>query len=199
MKRLSTISMVLGILALLISVPSLAEMAVGKTAPAFTAKASLAGEDFTFSLDHALEQGPVVVYFFPAAYTRGCDLEAHTFAVNKDKFEAVGATIIGVSADSIERLNTFSSDPDYCAGKFPVASDPHGRIAASWGLKMKPPQAGVVDVRGDKVKHGFLPRTTFVLNGKGEVVAQFSTEKDDLTPDEHVMRSLAIVRKLQSG
>src|ERR1700680_2612462 len=88
----------------LISLPVLAALKVGDKAPDFTARASLAGKEFTFSLQDALKKGPVVVYFYPSAYTKGCDLEAHTFAQEKDKFDAAGATIIGVSADSIARL-----------------------------------------------------------------------------------------------
>src|ERR1700761_9631790 len=94
----------------------------GDAAPIFAAKASLAGKEFEFSMKEALAKGPVVVYFYPSAYTGGCDAEAHAFAELKDKFTAAGATIIGVSGDDIKRLNQFSSDPAYCAGKFPVAS-----------------------------------------------------------------------------
>src|SRR3954463_15099880 len=120
----------------------------GSKAPLFTAKSSLSGNEFDFSLKEALAKGPVVLYFYPSAYTGGCDLEAHTFADLKDTFTAAGATIIGVSADDIERLKSFSSNPEYCAGKFPVASDPGGEIAATYGLKLRPAQAGVKDVRG---------------------------------------------------
>jgi peroxiredoxin Q/BCP len=108
-----------------------AMLSKGDAAPVFTAQASLAGSGFNFSLKDALAKGPVVVYFYPSAYTGGCDAEAHAFAELKDKFTAAGATIIGVSADDIQRLNKFSSDPSYCAGKFAVASDADGKIAAS--------------------------------------------------------------------
>ena len=113
-------------LAALIGVPVVASLKVADIAPDFSARASLAGKEFKFSLQDALKKGPAVVYFYPSAYTQGCDLEAHTFATEKDKFDAAGATIIGVSGDSIERLNQFSADPDFCAGKFPVASDADG-------------------------------------------------------------------------
>ena len=96
------------------------------------------GEGVQILLGGALKKGPAVVYFYPSAYTQGCDLEAHTFATEKDKFDTAGATIIGVSADSIERLNQFSADPDYCAGKFPVASDADGAIAKSYNLNQAP-------------------------------------------------------------
>ena len=168
----------------------------GAKAPMFTAKATQAGHDFEFSLQKALAKGPVVLYFFPAAYTGGCDLEAHTFATLKKKFTAAGATIIGVSADDIQRLNSFSKDPEFCADQFPVASDPKGKIAATYGLKLIPPQPGVKDVRGKLVTHGFIPRTTFVINKKGIIVAAFSSRIDHITPPEHVKKALAIVKGL---
>ena len=168
----------------------------GATAPMFTTKASLAGNEFEFSLAKALAKGPVVLYFYPAAYTGGCDLEAHTFAELKDKFTAAGATIIGVSADDIQRLNSFSSNPDYCAGKFAVASDPGGKIAATYGLELMPPQSGVKDVTGQKVTHGFIPRTTFVIDKNDKIVAIFSSKTDHISPDKHVKKSLAIVTNL---
>ncbi len=186
-------------MAALIAVPGLAALEPGAVAPDFTATASQAGKDFTFSLKQALAKGPVVVYFYPAAYTGGCDLEAHTFATEKDRFTAAGATIIGVSADSIARLNQFSSDPKYCAGKFAVASDPDGKIAAQYDLKMMPPQKGVTDVEGKAVTHGFFPRTTFVIDRQGKIVATLSSKEDHLTPDQHVKRSLAIIERLHAG
>jgi peroxiredoxin len=200
MNKRIVCSMAAGVLAtLLVAASAYAALGTGAKAPGFTAEASLAGKDFTFSLKQALAKGPVVVYFYPAAYTGGCDLEAHTFATESDKFTKAGASIIGVSADSIARLNQFSSDPKYCAGKFAVASDPDGKIAASYGLEMMPPQKGVTDVNGDPVTHGFLPRTTFVIDHDGKIVATFSSKRDNLTPDQHVARSLDIVQRMGSG
>jgi peroxiredoxin Q/BCP len=175
---------------------SSAALSKGDAAPAFTAQASLAGSEFDFSLKKALAKGPVVVYFYPSAYTGGCDLEAHTFATLKDKFTAAGATIIGVSADDIARLNTFSSDPNYCAGKFPVASDPNGKIAATYGLILAPSKPGIKDARGQDLTHGFIPRTTFVIGKDGKVVAVFSSSTDHISPDVHVQKALAIVQGL---
>src|SRR5580693_9891245 len=106
------------VLSVLASLPVLAALKMGDSAPDFSARASLAGKEFNFSLQDALKKGPVVLYFYPSAFTKGCDLEAHTFAENKDKFDAAGATIVGVSGDSLARLDQFSADPDYCAGKF---------------------------------------------------------------------------------
>lgn len=191
--------LVLSAAAALIAMPGFAALEAGAAAPDFTATASQAGKDFTFSLKQALAKGPVVVYFYPAAYTGGCDLEAHTFATEKDKFTKAGATIIGVSADSIGRLNQFSSDPKYCAGKFAVASDPDGKIAMQYDLKMMPPQKGVTDVEGKPVTHGFFPRTTFVIDRNGRIVSTFSSKEDHLAPDEHVKRSLAIVQRMHAG
>ena len=197
-KNYPRLLLILGFL-LFISRNSFAQSEVlskGSAAPMFTTKASLAGNEFDFSLKNALAKGPVVLYFYPAAYTGGCDLEAHTFAEIKDKFTAAGATIIGVSADDIQRLKSFSSNADYCAGKFPVASDPGGKIAATYGLKLTPPQPGVKDVTGVQVTHGFIPRTTFVIDKNDKIVAVFSSGTDHISPDEHVKRSLAIVSKM---
>ena len=168
----------------------------GDAAPVFTAPASLAGSEFTFSLKKSLAKGPVVVYFYPSAYTGGCDAEAHAFAEMKDKFTAAGATIIGISGDDIQRLNTFSADPNYCAGKFAVASDPEGKIAATYGLLINPPKLGMKDMRGMELNHGFIPRTTYVIVKDGKIIAVFSSESDHISPTDHVEKSLAIVKGL---
>jgi thioredoxin-dependent peroxiredoxin len=182
----------------LVGLPVLAALKVGDKAPDFSARASLAGKEFTFSLPDALKKGPVVVYFYPSAYTKGCDLEAHTFATMKDQFDAAGATIIGVSADSIARLDQFSADPDYCAGKFPVSSDANGEIAASYNLTKTAVKAGQADVRGVVIDHDFIERTTFVIGKDHKIVATLSSKDDGLAPDEHVKKSLAIVQQLTS-
>lgn len=184
---------------LLLVTPASAALKPGATAPDFSAVASLAGNDFTFSLQQALKKGPVVVYFYPSAFTSGCDLEAHTFATEKEKFDSAGATIIGVSADSIDRLDVFSADPDYCAGKFPVASDAEVKVALSYGLEAMKARPGMKDVRGMAIDHAFIPRTTFVIAGDGKIVATLSSEADHLRPDEHVKEALAIVQKLHTG
>ncbi len=165
-------------------------------APDFSARASLAGKEFGFTLQDALKKGPVVVYFYPSAYTQGCDIEAHAFAQDKEKFDAAGATIIGVSADSIARLNQFSADPDYCAGKFPVASDPEHKISTSYSLNASAARAGMKDVRGVEIDHDFVERTTFVIGKDHKVVATLSSVDDKITPAQHVQKALEIVRKL---
>src|ERR1700752_2638956 len=147
----------------LAALPVVAALKVGDKAPDFSARASLAGKEFDFSLAKALKKGPVVVYFYPSAFTKGCDLEAHTFAEMKDQFDAAGATIIGVSADSIARLNQFSADPEYCAGKFPVASDASQEIPKSYNLTTTAIKPGQADVRGVTIDHDFIERETFVI------------------------------------
>jgi len=184
---------------LLVTRPAFAQSTMlkkGDAAPVFTAQASLAGSAFDFSLKSALAKGSVVIYFYPSAYTGGCDAEAHAFAELSDKFTAAKATIIGVSADDIQRLNTFSSDPNYCAGKFPVASDADGKIAATYGLAMGAAKLGIKDVRGMDLTHGFIPRTTFVIDKGGKVVAVFSSQTDHISATDHVDKSLAIVQGL---
>jgi peroxiredoxin Q/BCP len=187
----------LGLVAV-IALPVMAALKVGDKAPDFSAKASLAGKEFNFSLADALKKGPVVVYFYPSAYTKGCDLEAHTFAENKDKFDAAGATIIGVSADSLERLDQFSADPDYCAGKFPVASDADRKISTSYDLTAAAAKADAKDVRGVAIDHDFIERETFVIGKDHKIIATLSTKDDSLTPDQHVKKSLEIVQQLGS-
>jgi thioredoxin-dependent peroxiredoxin len=182
----------ISLFACIASVPAFAALQAGASAPQFTTQASLAGKPFTFSLKDALAKGPVVVYFYPAAYTTGCDLQAHTFAVNKDKFTAAGATIIGVSLDSIQRLNAFSADPSYCAGKFPTASDADGSIAKSYDLKVSQGPPGLKDVRDVEIGHAFVERTTFVLTKDGKI-AQTIT---GVAPDKNVEQALDAVEHL---
>jgi len=181
---------------LLLCLPVLAALKVGDMAPNFSARGSLGGKEFDFSLDKALKKGPVVVYFFPSAYTKGCDLEAHTFSTEMDKFDAAGASVIGVSADSIARLNRFAADPDFCAGKFPVASDTDKKIAASYNLSTNAVKAGQMDVKGDAIDHDFIERETFVVGKDHKIIAAFSSKDDGISPDQHVAKALEIVQKL---
>ncbi len=171
----------------------------GEAAPDFSTKASLAGKAFDFSLKEALKKGPVVVYFYPSAYTGGCNRQARAFAVSKDPFDAAGATIIGVSQDSIARLNDFSADPEYCAGKFPVASDADGKIARSYGLKVTEGKPGSRDSRGAEIGHAFTERTTFVIAPDSRIAATFSSADDKITPEDHVTRALAAVTELKGA
>jgi thioredoxin-dependent peroxiredoxin len=179
----------------------------------------LGGKDFTFHLYDALKKGPVVVYFYPSAYTQGCDLEAHTFADRKDEFTAAGAGIIGVSGDDLERLNQFASDPNFCAGKFPIAADESLKIAGSYRLTAVTSLAGIKDVHGKNVSHGLIERVTFVVGQDHRIAAVLSSRTDisqkinqmveksshekagadqALTPDQHVTKSLEIIRHMRA-
>lgn len=178
-----------------LALPALAALEAGDTAPAFTARASLAGQEFDFSLSDALENGTVVVYFYPSAYTQGCNIQAREFAVNMDKFEAAGASVIGVSLDSIERLNDFSADPEYCAGKLPVASDESGEIARSFGLEVAEGRPGLKDTRGVEIDHGFAERTTFIVTPDGKIHESIG----GMSPMENVRQSLEAVQRLANS
>jgi peroxiredoxin len=138
----------------------------------------------------------VVVYFYPSAFTGGCNIQAHTFAVNKDKFDAAGASIIGVSRDSITRLNAFSADPEYCAGKVAVASDASGSISDSYGLTKLNKREGMKDTRGAEVDHELTERTTFVVTPDSKIAAVLSTAEDKITPAQHVEKALDVVQQL---
>ena len=170
---------------------SAAALKEGDTAPVFTTQASLASKAFTYSLKDALKTGPVVVYFYPSAFTGGCNAQAHAFSESKDKFTAAGATIIGVSLDNIARLNDFSADPEYCAGKIAVASDVDGKIAKSYGLTVAAASPGMKDSRGAEINHGFAERTTFIVSPGGKVVATVG----GVAPTVNVTKSLEIVEQ----
>ena len=172
--------------------PAVAALKAGDTAPTFHAQASLDGKAFDFSLQESLKKGPVVVYFYPSAYTSGCNVQAHTFAVNADKFATAGAAIVGVSLDSIARLNDFSADPDFCAGKIAVASDADGKIAKAYELTVREASAGRKDTRGSDIDHGYAERTTFVVTPDGKIAATIG----GLNPVANVEQALAAVQKL---
>jgi peroxiredoxin Q/BCP len=191
-------TVILGLaLATCLTLPAFAALTVGDTAPDFTATASLGGKDSSFNLYTALKKGPAVVYFYPSAYTQGCDLEAHTFAEQANKFSSAGATIVGVSADNLERLNKFSADPNFCAGKFSIASDEKLNIAKSYNLKVSEASLGAKDVRGVDIGHGFIERVTFVVGKNHKIISVMSSNDDKLTPDQHVDKSLEIVQKIK--
>jgi peroxiredoxin Q/BCP len=176
----------------LVAFPAFAALVAGTAAPDFDARASLAGEEFDYSLSSALEGGPVVVYFYPSAYTRGCNIQAREFAVNMEKFKSAGASVIGVSLDSIERLNDFSADPEYCAGELAVASDESGDIAKSFDISVADPRDDATDSRGVAIDHGMAERTTFIVTTDGEI----SEVIGGISPMENVQKSLQAVQDL---
>lgn len=162
-------------LALFAASPAFANLAVGDKAPDFTAQASMAGKAFPFDLRKALKKGPVVLYFFPAAFTPGCTIEAHDFAEASDQYKALGATLIGVTAGNINRLTEFSVSE--CRSKFPVAADPDAKIAAEYNSTF--------------AEHpGYSNRTSYVIAPDGKVLMVYS----NLNPDDHVAQTLAAVK-----
>lgn len=177
----------------LVALPVFAALEVGESAPAFETRASLAGNAFDYSLGEALEKGPVVVYFYPSAYTQGCNIQAHEFAVNMDKFTEAGASVIGVSLDNIDRLNDFSADPEYCADKLAVASDESGDIARSYGINVRAESEGAKDSRGIEIGHGFAERITFIVTPDSKIVETIG----GVSPMQNVRDSLAAVQKLR--
>ena len=162
-------------LLLAVALPALASLKPGAQAPDFTTAASLAGKEFQFKLSDALKKGPVVLYFYPAAFSTGCTIEAHDFAEATEQFEALGATVIGVSHDDIATLNKFSVTD--CRNKFAVAADPDLRIIKSYDTKL--PVVGYAD------------RTSFVIVPDGTVSYVYSA----LNPEKHVSNTLAAVRE----
>jgi peroxiredoxin len=154
----------------------------GAMAPEFKATAYLGGEKYSFDLDAALKKGPVVVYFFPAAFTEGCQIEAHLFAESADKFKAQGATIIGVTAGNVDRVGEFSKDTRYCSGKFPIAADTDGSIAKLYASSLV-------------FKPGWSGRDSYVIAKDHKIVLSYS----NLKPDDHVSQTLAAVTKIKTG
>jgi peroxiredoxin Q/BCP len=195
MKQIHKLAALAVVALSLTAAPAFAALKDGDKAPDFSTQASLAGKAFNFNLKDALKKGPVVVYFYPSAFTNGCNVQAHTFAENVDKFKDAGATIVGVSLDSIARLNDFSVDPQFCAGKIAVASDADGKIAKAYDLAIREAVAGRKDSRGADIDHGFAERTTFVVTPDGKVAATVG----GLTPAANVDKALEVVQKLASA
>jgi peroxiredoxin len=183
------------LLSSVVALPVWAAIEEGQAAPAFKTQASLAGKPFTYDLKSALKKGPVVVYFYPSAYTGGCNIQAHDFAQKLDQFADAGATVVGVSLDNIERLNDFSADPQYCAGKLAVASDVDGKIAKSYGLEIREAVTGKKDTRGIDINHATTERTTFIVTPDGKVAAKIG----GLKPAENVEKALAAVQDSQKS
>lgn len=157
---------------------ALAALPVGAHAPDFQAKATLGGKEFQFSLADALKRGPVVLYFYPAAFTHGCTIEAHEFAASIDRFKAMHATVIGVSHDGIAKLDDFSKSE--CQSKFPVAADPDEHVIKAYDTVLS-------------IKPDYADRTSYVIAPDGRIAYAYT----DLNPEKHVENTLAAVKALQ--
>jgi peroxiredoxin Q/BCP len=156
-----------------------AALAPGTRAPSFQAPAYLAGKPFTFALAEALKKGPVVVYFFPAAHTKGCNLEAHLFSEAIEDFKAEGATVIGVTAGNTHELAAFSQETEHCGGKFAVAADEGAKIAAKYDALLE-------------AKPEWASRTSYVVGRDGRIAFAYS----EPNPTQHVAKTLAALRAL---
>ena len=165
---------------LLAASPALATLPTGAKAPDFTAKGAVAGKPFTVALADQLKRGPVVLYFFPAAFTGGCNAEAHAFAEAVDDFRKAGATVIGMTAGNVDQLEAFSSQ--MCAGKFAVAAATPA-VAQGYDVVLKKP---------DGTATSYTSRTSYVIGRDGRVAFVHS----DMSPAQHVALTLAAVRKL---
>lgn len=173
MKRLILTLVPLALLSL--ATPAAAQLKPGAPAPDFTADASLGGKVFAFSLSAALKQGPVVLYFYPAAFTTGCTIEAHEFAEATDAYKALGATVIGVSNDEIDTLNRFSVSE--CRGKFAVAADRDRRIMKSYDAVLT-----LMPTKADRV--------SYVIAPDGRVIYAYQS----LNPYKHVSNTMDALR-----
>ena len=153
-----------------------AALDIGERAPDFSAQGAMAGKVFTFSLAESLAKGPVVLYFFPKAFTQGCSMEAHEFAEATDKFQALGATVYGMSGDDVDTLSKFSTQS--CQSKFAVISDPSKSVIKSYDAAM----SGRPD---------FANRVSYVIAPNGSVVYHYVS----LNPEKHVEKTLNALRE----
>lgn len=165
-------------LVLACATPALADLKLGAAAPDFTLPATLGGKEFTFHLAEALKKGPVVVYFYPAAFTQGCTVEAHDFAEAMPRFTAAGASVIGVSHDDIATLNKFSVSE--CQSKFPVAADRDRSVMKRYDAAM--------------FLLSYATRTSYVVGQDGRIAFAYS----DSDPDGHVAGTLKAVEAIKA-
>ena len=179
MKHVLALTLAGAVAAAALAAPAFAELKAGQKAPDFTAPAYLAGQPFTYKLADALKKGPVVLYFYPAAFTPGCTVEAHQFAEATDKFKAMGATVIGVSHDPIDTLNKFSVSE--CRNKFAVASDADQKITKAYDAVLA-------------VKPEYADRTSYVIAPTGKIIYEYTA----MNPDKHVGNTMAAVQKWQA-
>jgi peroxiredoxin len=158
--------------------PAFAELEPGDAAADFTVQGYQAGDPVSFTLSEALVDGPVVVFFFPAAFTSGCEAQAASFAESIDLFEAEGARVIGITAGNTDRLAEFSTQ--HCASAFPVFAVGDGMMRDyDVGLLMRP---------------GWTSRTSYVIDQNSTIAFTWS----EMNPYEHVDQTIAAVRALNA-
>jgi peroxiredoxin len=173
-----TFALLLG-LGLMAATPTqgIAALAQGAKAPDFTLGAALDGKPFNLTLHQSLRKGPVVLYFFPAAFTSGCTVEAHLFAEASDDFNKLGARVVGVTAGNVERVAEFSKSE--CRDKFAVAADPGAKVAARYETTMQIPGKPMMS-----------DRTSFVIAPNGTILLSYT----DRNPQAHIEKTMAAVR-----
>ena len=159
-----------------LSFPASAALDIGESAPDFIAQAALGGTVYNYSLADSLKKGPVVLYFFPAAFSEGCSIEAHEFAEAMEEFRALDASVVGVSGDDMEILTRFSVQ--VCQSKFPVASDSTQAIMKSFDAVMQ-------------TRPEYANRISYVIAPDGTVVFQYMS----LNPTKHVEKTLDALRR----
>ena len=162
------------------SAPALASLQVGAAAPNFKTQASLGGKVFDFTLADALKKGPVVLYFYPAAFTKGCTIEAHDFAEAIDQYTKLGATVIGISHDTIDTLNKFSVSD--CRSKFAVAADPQLTVAKEYDAVLARNPA-------------YADRTSYVIAPNGKIIYTYT----NLDPSQHVTNTLQALQQYEAS
>lgn len=160
-----------------LSRPACAALAERAKAPNFTLEGALAGKSMTFSLRAALSKGPVVLYFFPAAFTAGCTQEAHDFAAAADQFKAQGATLVGITAGNTDRVAEFSKVE--CRDRFAVLADPGALTAVLY--------------HSVNAAHQTLlsQRTSYVIAPDGTILLSFTSNN----PEQHVTETLDALKK----
>jgi peroxiredoxin Q/BCP len=179
MKKLMKIAMTFGLTLSLATIPApgIAALEQGTKAPDFTLNAAQGGKPFSLSLKQTLRNGPVVLYFFPAAFTPGCTMEAHLFAEANSAFNQLGARVIGVTAGNIDRVAEFSKSE--CRNKFAVAADPGAKVAAKYDTAIKGPGQTMIS-----------NRTSFVIAPDGTILLSYT----DRSPQAHIDKTMAAVR-----
>lgn len=175
--KIIALSLALSLVPAVAPMPAYAALAEGAMAPDFTLNAALGGKPFNLSLKKALKKGPVVLYFFPAAFTSGCTIEAHLFAEATDDFRKLGADVVGVTAGNVERVAEFSKSE--CRDKFAVAADPGAKIAARYDTAMQGPNQKIMS-----------NRTSFVIAPNGTILLSYT----DRNPQAHIDKTMAAVR-----
>ena len=158
---------------------ALAALSVGAAAPDFSAEAAVGGQPFKFSLADTLKQGPVVLYFYPKAFTKGCTIEAHQFAEATDQFKALGATVIGISTDDIETLKKFSVEA--CRNKFAVAADAGAKVMQRYDAALR-------------LLPGMADRISYLISPDGKIAAVYAS----LSADGHVETMLKAAEQLKA-